>query len=210
MRDACVNGEQRRWDDKQFSHMLKTGGASEDLNVYHVNQRWCQTNRVSNDLFHIGGAFHAGVEVHQGEWSYGEDGIACDEPRSQSRHVFHESIYIGQTTLSALEVNCLIASLKREWHGEDYHLLERNCCSFADVLCQEIVGEPVPNWLTRFPELASVAVIHLDGLIDVNNVANALACGEETPSCREEETPKSMALGHQACSFGMWLPFCRR
>eukprot|EP00438_Fugacium_kawagutii_P024707 Skav235547 [mRNA] locus=scaffold3067:235190:241325:+ [translate_table: standard] len=61
------------------------------------------------------GAFHAGVEVYQTEWSYGGScngptgtGIFCCPPKGQ-----------------------LINKLKLEWKGQQYDLLRHNCCHFA-------------------------------------------------------------------------------
>lgn len=149
-------------------------GALVRLNVYHLNDSWCQSNQISSQFFGIGGAFHAGIEVHGLEWSYGDEGITCSEPRFHQVHVFHESIPMGETDLSNDEVIRLIDDLQDEWLGEDYNMLENNCCNFSDALSQELVGEPIPAWVLRFPAIASEAAAHLEDLIDVKRIVQEL------------------------------------
>jgi len=160
----------------------ETTGAPVRLNVYHLNDSWRQSNQISNQLFGIGGAFHAGIEVHGFEWSYGDEGVTCSEPRTHQVHVFHESIPLGDTDLSCDDVLFLIEELQVEWRGEDYHLLENNCCNFSDALSQELVGESVPDWVLRFPAIASQAAAHLEDVIDVKRLVQDLTPHEDEMS----------------------------
>ncbi|CAE7817303.1 unnamed protein product [Symbiodinium sp. CCMP2592] len=82
------------------------------------------------------GAFHAAVEVHGAELSYGfGHGIVQNQPRECEQHSYRESIHMGYTDLSPFEVEMLITSMSRRWRGDRYHLYQRNCCHFADELC---------------------------------------------------------------------------
>lgn len=142
------------------------------LNVYHLSDDWLHSNQVSNQIFGIGGAFHAGIEVHGVEWTYGDEGISCNDPRTHQVHVYHESILLGETPWSANQVVDHVKRLQRFWQGEEYDVLEKNCCNFSDSLSQELVGEHIPAWVTRFPHIASKAAEHLD--IDVKQFVQGM------------------------------------
>jgi len=152
------------------------------LNVYHLNDDWKQANTVSKQVFGIGGAFHAGIEVHGLEWSYGGDGISCGPSRTHQVHVYHESILLGETTLSMEDVQIVIQLLGRQWIGEEYDLFEHNCCNFSDALSWELVSDSIPNWVTRFPKMAARAAAHLDSFVDVQGLIQEMAAGEQSPT----------------------------
>jgi hypothetical protein len=189
----CRNGCEQGGDHLEFVHVARntlehyphagSKGPMVYLHVYHLSQNWRRPNSVSN-LLKLGGAFHVGVEVYDVEWSYGESGITWDTPNAQAQepHAYYASICMGETPLSVVEVNYLIATLEREWLGEEYHMLEHNCCNFADALCQDLAGEALPAWVSRFPQLASSAAIHLDGVVDVKSLAKQFVVAEENPT----------------------------
>ncbi|CAE7340894.1 unnamed protein product [Symbiodinium sp. CCMP2592] len=158
--------------------------------IYDLNDEWLQSNQISADILNIGGtgistgvrgaflrhltsAFHAGVEVHGKEWSFGQDGIDCQEPRTHDVHVYRMSIAMGRTSQAEAEVvRFMDLAMRSQWHGCDYDMLERNCCSFAEVVCMHLVGRNLPGWVTRFPRLACTASQGVNHLI---NVAEQLA-----------------------------------
>jgi hypothetical protein len=146
--------------------------AGEDvrLNIYHLDDTWTDSNHVSKQVFGLGGAFHVGIEFAGREWTYGTAGVSCGAPRCHPVHVFHDSIVLGQTSVSPRQMQALVARMATMWHGEDYHMLEKNCCSFADALSLSLVGEHLPQWVSRFPQLASEAARHLDNIIDVKGL----------------------------------------
>jgi len=45
------------------------------------------------------------------------------------------------------EVEELIEKLAKEWPGQDYDLLTRNCCHFADTFCIRLSVGPIPRWV---------------------------------------------------------------
>jgi len=186
------------------------------LNVYHLNDGWTRSNHLSGDVLGLGGAFHAGLEVYGMEWSYGTDGIIRGIPREHEVHVFHESIFMGETSKSFDEVQMICDELEIEWHGEDYDLLEKNCCHFSDALSQELVGEPIPDWVIRFPRIASAASEHLGNVVDFKRIAqdmhhdiDATPRGSYMPpdatpcSMRGELTPMATPCGIRCSPFGV-------
>mmetsp|Transcript_31077 Transcript_31077/g.69004 ORF Transcript_31077/g.69004 Transcript_31077/m.69004 type:complete len:204 (-) Transcript_31077:621-1232(-) len=126
------------------------------LNVYDLASQnswsyWCGI-----------GVFHTGVEVYGVEYAYGGheydcSGVFATNPRDAPGQVlFRESIYMGETDLTAVEVQQLVSKLGQEYKGNRYHLLQRNCNHFAGDLCYQLTGKPPPAWINR---LASVAVM---------------------------------------------------
>jgi len=153
------------------------------LNVYHLNDEWAKSNHYSKQVLGIGGAFHAGIEVHGVEWTYGwESGVACAPPRSNTAHVYNETVYLGETNMSAVEVYRIIERMQQEWSPEDYELLEQNCCHFSDALCLELVGKHIPGWVTRFPHIAARAAAHLDTVFDVKRFVQRPDDADESPA----------------------------
>ena len=53
---------------------------------------------------------------------------------------FRCSEIVGYTDMTAQEVEDRVAELDRFYHGNTYHLLERNCNSFVEELCLELTG----------------------------------------------------------------------
>jgi len=105
------------------------------------------------------GAFHCGVEVLGIEFSFQAvsnrlsdndptSGITWHNPKSHTRHVYRESIELGETPLGLDEIATLLEELEREWLARDYHCLRRNCTDFAERLALALkVPEPFPQWV---------------------------------------------------------------
>ena len=140
------------------------------LHIYDLGTQFAGVNAVCKAIGT--GAFHAGVEVYQTEWSYGgscngptNTGIFSCPPRGCEAHSYREAIDMGTTTMSRQEVNKLISKLKVEWTGHQYDLLRHNCCHFCEALCLNLGVGPVPGWVTS---LAGV------GAMLRSNVRNAI------------------------------------
>lgn len=112
------------------------------------------------------GAFHAAVEVRGAEWSYGYidegSGVFDCEPKSCEMHHYRESLPMGETTLSAADIAALIERMSREWPGDQYDLLRKNCCNFSNAFCQELGVGPIPTWVTNLA--AAGATLRIDGV----------------------------------------------
>lgn len=174
------------------------------LNVYHLDTTWQRTNKVSGQVLGIGGAYHAGVEVYGIEWTFGADGVDFGSPRSHPRHIYQESILMGETSFLPGDVEKIIERMSVEWRGDDYELLEHNCCSFADALCEELVGESIPSWVDRFPILASAAAAKLDQVVDLRRIAQGLdqfELGGDSPSTTACSTPRPTPRAQQCSHF---------
>jgi hypothetical protein len=60
---------------------------------------------------------------------------------------FRESVLVGTTSLSAKEVEDLLKRFSREYLGDRYHLLYRNCNHFCEELCTQLTGKRPPGWV---------------------------------------------------------------
>jgi len=113
------------------------------------------------------GAFHTGVEILGVEYSFNSSswgtGIETCEPKSHGVHAFRESLEMGESELSPLEVETLLARLRDEWPGNSYDILRRNCCTFSDAFCRELGVGGIPEWVNN---LASAAAVAADGDVD--------------------------------------------
>uniref|UniRef100_A0A7S2GPE4 PPPDE domain-containing protein n=1 Tax=Alexandrium andersonii TaxID=327968 RepID=A0A7S2GPE4_9DINO len=120
------------------------------------------------------GAFHCGVEVHGREWSFQSSGVFLCKPRCCEQHDFYESLSMGETTLSEIEVFDAIRDLRwAGWDGCSYSLLEHNCCHFCDALCRRLGVGGIPSWVMT---LATAGVA-------VRETLNAASCGQCVPLC---------------------------
>lgn len=124
------------------------------INIYDLNRDWLTANKVGKKLLNMG-AFHAAVEVYGHEWSYGCEGVERAEPRRHEVHIYRQSVNMGPTSMSEIEVNKIIEAMKPFWLAHEYDLLQHNRCSFADAFSQELTQRPLPPWVNRLPRLLS-------------------------------------------------------
>ncbi|CAN1333756.1 DeSI-like protein At4g17486 [Linum perenne] len=124
------------------------------LNVYDLTT-------VNNYLYWFGlGIFHSGIEVHGMEFSFGaheypSSGIFEVEPRSCPGFIFRRAVLLGKTSLSRSEVQEMMEHLSRDFHGDCYHLITKNCNHFTDEACLKLTGKAVPGWVNRLARLVS-------------------------------------------------------
>ncbi|KAG5486116.1 hypothetical protein LSCM4_06824 [Leishmania orientalis] len=113
------------------------------VNVYDIM-------KSNSWLWSVGlGVHHAGIQVYGEEYQYGRceegTGVRAVEPRHSPPHIFREQFYVGQTQLSAREVQDLFASFQRRelWLGSRYHLVKHNCIHFAHAFCEALLPPEV-------------------------------------------------------------------
>jgi len=105
----------------------------------------------------FGGVFHVGVEILKSEWAYGwtkfGTGVSSSSPQSSTQHHFRERVSLSKTKLSLEEIEQVLRNLLLEYRGQDYHLIEKNCCHFAEDLCARLGVDPLPGWVHRMGQL---------------------------------------------------------
>ena len=148
----------QRCCDHQETPETRDDGIQVTLHVYDVGQgdgvQWL--NALFANFYSplkLGGMFHIGVQIGQQEFAYGYThegtGVYCTPPLVQTAHHFNQSLEMAPTTLSKPEIEQLIGKLKAEWSGPSYDILRRNCCHFADALCQQLQVGHIPDWTNR-------------------------------------------------------------
>jgi len=137
--------------------LLHIYDVSHEDNVHKLNKVLAH----KRSPFKFGGVFHAGVEVNGLEWSFGMSmaesvpGISCSVPREHSEHRYRQTVKLRSTRLSAEEVAELLSQLIEEYPGDDYDLLRRNCCHFADDFAKRLGAGRIPGWVHRLARVGA-------------------------------------------------------
>lgn len=61
-------------------------------------------------------------------------------------YTYRECISLGETNLSSFKVVQILRELSREWPGNSYDLLAKNCNHFCDVLCDRLEVSKLPGY----------------------------------------------------------------
>jgi len=106
------------------------------------------------------GAFHSGVEVCGSEYTFGGhphtfSGVFTVEPRHAHNAKFRESILIGESDYSSQEIKTIIENLSKDYPGNSYHLITKNCNHFSGDLCKKLCGNDIPGYVNRLAYWAS-------------------------------------------------------
>eukprot|EP00439_Symbiodinium_sp_Y106_P073847 s2043_g14.t1 len=129
------------------------------LNIYDLGDSKA-IQRLNVLLKPIGsGAYHAAVQVYGQEWSFGglsiddpieegfETGIWSCMPQGCRQHSYRESVAMGHTSYSHVQILEIIRGMMEEWPMNSYQILRRNCCHFCDAFCELIGVGPLPAWV---------------------------------------------------------------
>ena len=127
------------------------------VNVYDLHE-------YNDYAYFLGvGIFHSGLEVHGREYAFGghdhaPSGIFETAPREAPPPArFRSTEIVGYTDMTPAEVADVVAELDHKFHGNTYHLLERNCNVFVEAMCAELTGQAPPPWVNRLARIAVMA-----------------------------------------------------
>merc|ERR1740121_3151192 len=99
------------------------------VSVYELNGA-SMLNAVTETVG-LGGAYHVGIEVYWLEWSYGRNetgtGVHVVPVGQSTMGKFKERVSLGRTPLPPQAVFSILAQMRHEWLGREYHFLRRNC-----------------------------------------------------------------------------------
>lgn len=70
-------------------------------------------------------------------------------PEEMEDAVFAYALDMGDCYMTGQEIATAVDTLRREFAGENYHILEKNCNHFSDALCKRLVGKGVPSYINR-------------------------------------------------------------
>lgn len=207
--DNELQKEQKLLDASRGSVGAANATSAVFLHVYDLNEGFQKANELlsfSWESLAVGGAFHVGVEVFGSEWSFGSSGVRSALPRAAEGHVYNSSVCLGATKLDQIGFAAMLGQLCRQWRGAQYHLLARNCCSFAMELCLRLGTEPVPAWITRLPRILDAGRKALkegqkagNSAIDKFRMAARAISRANTPT-RSESKPQRHSKARQIAS----------
>ncbi|CAE7226483.1 unnamed protein product [Symbiodinium natans] len=198
-------------DDSNELFFDEMDAAAVWINIYDLNQDWLTANSVGANVLHVGGAFHAAVEVFGQEFSFGsEGGIVKSEPRKHDVHVYRNSVGLGVTKNSEEQVLRLVEEMRKRWHASDYDILYHNCCSFADEFCMELTGKGLPGWVNRLPRLLSnVDVEHVVSKAVSRAMTRDLDGEKFISEISREQSVDTLTTMDSSCGRGRSKEVCR-
>ncbi|KAF5812353.1 putative PPPDE peptidase domain, PPPDE putative peptidase domain superfamily [Helianthus annuus] len=153
------------------SRFYPPGTAPVYLNVYDISP-------INSCISWTGlGAFHTGLEVHGVEYGFGchqesKSGIFGIEPRKYPGFKFRESILMGTTKLSVIQVQRFIELQSNNYYGDTYHLFGKNCNHFCEDMCYKLTGNKIPKWINRLARIGSCCHCILPNSIKGSSLKN--------------------------------------
>lgn len=95
------------------------------------------------------GIYHTGVEVYEVEYGYGGhpfqfSGIFEISPKDveslgEENFRFKETILIGHTDFGSDDIRQMVKEMGKDYKGDKYHLLHKNCNHFSDAFIRVII-----------------------------------------------------------------------
>ncbi|XP_042063033.1 deSI-like protein At4g17486 [Salvia splendens] len=165
----------------------KTGTIPVYLNVYDLTP-------INGYAYWLGlGIYHSGVQVHGVEYAFGAHehsttGIFEVEPKHCPGFTFRKSILIARSDLGPKEVRALMENLAREYPGNAYNLISKNCNHFCNDVCLRLTGKQIPRWVNRLARLGLFCNCVLP--VGMNEVKVGHVRGGEKNEAEESEKKK--------------------
>jgi len=64
---------------------------------------------------------------------------------------------MGITSFDPREVRQFMEQQSRNYYGDTYHLIIKNCNHFSDDICYKLTGKRIPKWVNR---LARIGILN--------------------------------------------------
>ncbi|KAI8341976.1 PPPDE putative peptidase domain-containing protein [Chlamydoabsidia padenii] len=125
-------------------------GESVKVYLYDLSQGMAKQMSMSLTGKQIDGIWHTSVVVYGQEFYFGQ-GILVDNPGTTHHGQPLEIIDMGLTYLPREVFLEYIDSQRSVYTAEKYHLLDFNCNTFSNDVCQFLTGSSIPNHITDLP-----------------------------------------------------------
>ncbi|KAE8710494.1 DeSI-like protein [Hibiscus syriacus] len=169
----------------------KVGSVPVYLNVYDLTP-------INGYAYWFGlGIYHSGVQVHGVEYGFGAHehtttGIFEVEPRQCPGFTFRKSILIGRTDLGPKDVRSFMEKLAKEYSGNSYHLITKNCNHFCNDVCVQLTSKPIPRWVNRLARLGFLCNCVLPAGLNETKVRQVRS------KSKDQEVEKKKLSGHSS------------
>ncbi|KAJ3181176.1 hypothetical protein HDU87_001305 [Geranomyces variabilis] len=124
--------------------------SSVQLYVYDLSQGMARIMSRQLTGRHFEAIYHTAVVVYGTEYYFGQ-GIMESRPGQTHHGVPLEVIPMGQTEIPREMFLEYLQELKQVWTADKYHLLDNNCNTFSNELCNFLVGKDIPPHITGLP-----------------------------------------------------------
>ncbi|RHZ83274.1 hypothetical protein Glove_99g295 [Diversispora epigaea] len=120
------------------------------LYVYDLTRGMAKSLLPSLTGQQLEGIWHTSIVIYGLEYYFGY-GIIFELPGQTIHGVPIEIIDMGETEVPQEIFEEYIDELREYYVGEKYHLIDRNCNTFTNEVCEFLVGKSIPSYINDLP-----------------------------------------------------------